>query len=198
MTIFKNPRVQPCIWFVYAGIVTTALCGILYVSIQQSFRQNLNDPQLQMAEDAARALDAGAVPAAVVPRAPLIDIAQSLAPWIAVYDSNGAPLDASGQLDNAPPQPPKSLFDVSTWRAIQIYGTSAGKETRVTWQSGSGVRQALIIVATSDGKFVVAGRNMREIEGRIENVGAMILAAWVVTVGSLFVLSAFLWWVRKE
>ena len=197
MNIFKSPGGQPLIWFLYGGLITTALCGVIYVCVQQSFRQNLNDPQIQMAEDAARALDNGGVPADVVPRAPLIDIAESLTPWIGVYDSAGVPLEASGELEGAPPQPPKSLFDPATWRDIKIYGTSVGQETRVTWQSPSGVRQALILVQTSDGKVVVAGRNMREIEGRIEDVGAKVFFAWVVTIGALFVLSLFFWFVRR-
>ncbi|HET7225238.1 MAG TPA: hypothetical protein VFK69_05925, partial [Candidatus Eisenbacteria bacterium] len=48
-------------------VALTALCGLTYVSVQQSHRQTANDPQLQLAGDAARALAAGAAPQAVVP-----------------------------------------------------------------------------------------------------------------------------------
>ena len=37
-------------------IGTTLLCGLVYLATQQSIRQGANDPQIQMAEDAAAAL----------------------------------------------------------------------------------------------------------------------------------------------
>ena len=39
--------------------VTTLLCGLIYLAVQQSLRWGANDPQIQMAEDAAAALAAG-------------------------------------------------------------------------------------------------------------------------------------------
>jgi len=197
MNIFLDQRTQPFIWFVYAVVITTALCGIIYVCVQQSFRQNLDDPQVQMAEDAAQALAGGAVPASVVPRGGLINTAQSLSPWIAVYDNTGLPLESSAQLDGAPPKPPKGLFDDTTWLDHKSYDTPWGRETRVTWQSESGTREALVMVHVGD-KFVVAGRNMREIESRIGDVGGKVFLAWAVTIGALFVWSVFLWFVRRE
>lgn len=181
----------------YGGVVATALSGLIYISVQQSFRQNLNDPQISMAEDAAQALAKGEVPAGVVPRSALIDAAQSLSPWIAVYDSTGMPLESSAQLYNAPPQPPKGLFDDSTWLDHKSYSTPFGKETRVTWQSIGGAREALVMVHLANGQFVVAGRNMREIEARIEDVGGKVLIGWAVTIAVLFILSVLLWFVRK-
>ena len=198
MTIFKDQRLQPFIWFVYGAIVTTALCGLVSMTVQQNYRQSLNDPQIQMAEDAAHALAAGEVPAGVVPRGPLIDLKNSLAPWIAVYDTNGAVLEASGQLNNAPPQPPKTLFNQSSWIGSKSYDTPAGAETRVTWESPDGVRQALVLVHLPDGRFVAAGRNMSEVEARESDLSAVVFLAWIVTLGALFILSVFLWWVRKE
>jgi hypothetical protein len=47
--------------------VTTLLCGLVYLAVQQSLRQGANDPQIQMAEDAAAALVAGSTPESVLP-----------------------------------------------------------------------------------------------------------------------------------
>ena len=80
-------------WIPAAGIAIVGLCGLVYVAVQQDYRQSLNDPQIQMAEDAAAPLNAGAAPASLVTRGTTpINIAASLAPWIAVYDESGTPL----------------------------------------------------------------------------------------------------------
>ena len=49
------------------AVALTGLCGVVYGSVQQDLRQGANDPQIQMAEDAAASLAAGAVPNSVVP-----------------------------------------------------------------------------------------------------------------------------------
>ena len=55
------------VWLPFAVIVT-AFCGLAYVTVQQALRQGANDPQIQMAEDAAAALDGGAGVDAIVPK----------------------------------------------------------------------------------------------------------------------------------
>ncbi|MDB5133834.1 MAG: hypothetical protein JWP37_437, partial [Mucilaginibacter sp.] len=48
-------------WFGYA-VVITLLCGIIYIVAQQNFRQAANDPQVQLAQEAANAINNGADP----------------------------------------------------------------------------------------------------------------------------------------
>ena len=57
-----------------------------------------NDPQFQLAEDAARALDDGAQAATLVGSAKVY-VAVSLAPFIAIYDRSDTVLATDGQLD---------------------------------------------------------------------------------------------------
>lgn len=52
--------------FLPLAVLATLLAGLVSVQAQQGFRSGANDPQLQLAEDAARALDAGGDPAVVV------------------------------------------------------------------------------------------------------------------------------------
>jgi hypothetical protein len=40
-------------------VVITALSGLVYVAVQQALRQDANDPQIQMAQDAAETLARG-------------------------------------------------------------------------------------------------------------------------------------------
>src|SRR5579863_1835709 len=89
-------------WLPLAG-ATTGILLICYTGIQQNYRQPLNDPQIQMAEDATTALDSGTSVNQIVPVGSVgtVDLAKSLAPWIGVYDMNGKALVSSGTLDGA-------------------------------------------------------------------------------------------------
>lgn len=173
-------------WFfrvwVPLAILASIVCVTVYASIQQNYRQSLNDPQIQMAEDGARFLENDYTPAALVPRgvAP-VDGSMSLAPWIAVYDDKGKALESSAIVDGMPPQPPLGVFDAAL--------TNSGKDTdvagqnRVTWQTQSGARIAIVVqhITGENGGFVVAGRNMREVETRERHVSSMIALAWLAT-----------------
>ncbi len=175
------------------AVVTTLICMLVYATVQQNYRQSLNDPQIQMAEDGASKLAAGDVPASLVSRGvPLVDIEKSLQPWIAVYDASGLPLESSAVLNGKPPQPPQGVFDSAKDPELNKGGGPAG-ENRVTWQPQTNVRQAIVVVWTPEqrGMFVVAGRNMREVEDREGQLSFMVFVAWVVTLGATFVTKAF-------
>ncbi len=164
------------------AVAITGLCGLVYATVQQNYRQSLNDPQIQMAEDAARILSEGGTPASVVPQDKKIDIAQSLSPWIAVYDQSDMPLESSGIINGAVPRLPKGVFD-------QAFG-SLGKDTvitgqnRVTWQPEENVRSAIVVqhVTGKFSGFVVVGRNMREVEKREGRLSLMVSLAWVLLI----------------
>ncbi len=162
------------------GIAVTGLCIGLYAVGQQNYRQNANDPQIQLAEDGAAALGRGAAPADIVPRGQSIDIAKSLASFVAVYDEQGLPLESTGVLDGAPPKPSKDLF--TNWK-FWSHGH--------TWQPAPDVRIALVIVHVPSGGYVAAGRNMREVEGRIMSLGAKVFAGWLLLLCATFLAKAF-------
>lgn len=171
----------------------TLVCGLVYATVQQNYRQSLNDPQIQMAEDAAAQLDGGAAPDAVVPNTAKVNMAASLAPWLAVYDSSGQPIVSSGYLNNAMPSLPSGVFATSTWKqyaedriAMQI----PSNETRFTWQPQPDVRQAVVLVAASNGKYVAAGRNMREVEDREQVLTLMVAIGWATTIVASFIAQA--------
>ncbi len=158
------------------GIVV--LSGTMYGIGQQILRQGANDPQLQMARDAAAALENGAVPASVVQRGVSVNLNESLAPFISVYDDAGVSLESTGVLDGKPPVPPKGVFDY----------TRTHGEDRITWQPASGVRLAIVVVryeGTRPG-FVIAGRSLAEVEHRSRHV------YFVAAFGCLFALGGSL------
>ena len=199
----KQAWLKPLVRWAYGAIAVTGVCVLAYAVVQQNYRESLNDPQIQIAEDGAAILEQGRVPADIVSHGtPLVDIANSLAPWIAVYDSNGHILEASGQLNNAPPQLPQGIFDTSQWGNYIIghhLNGSPVDQNRFTWQPSATVRQAVIVTQTPDKKyFVAAGRNMREVEQRIEHEGEIVFVLWALTLGALLVWSFVGWWLVRR
>ena len=166
------------IWLPFAALIT-ACCALAYASMQQSLRQSANDPQIQMAEDAAYALNHGAALAAVIP-SPQIEMSRSLAPFVVVYDLDGKPYAGSGLLDGQLPDYPQGALD----RAKQ------GGENRVTWQPNSLVRIASVVVPWQDG-FVMAGRSLREVEHREARAEGLAAFAWIVALIGTFMVIVF-------
>jgi hypothetical protein len=157
------------IWLPIA-VAVTALVGLTYLAVQQNYRNGLDDPQWQLAWDGAAALNAGASPQSVV-GSRRIDAATSLAPFVVVYAADGSVLAFNGTIGGTPPGLPAGVLDSARSRGID----------RVTWQPRPGVRIATVSVATKDLRVVTSGRNMRVVDGRIDNLTSIAAIAWGVT-----------------
>ena len=150
------------------------LCLLIYAAVQQTYRSGADDPQIQLAEDAVRALESGATAASVLPPAK-VEIERGLAPFVIVYDGRGQPVAGSGMLRGQLPAPPQGVFEI-----VRTNG-----EDRVTWQPERGVRIASVVrrlTARSAG-FVLAGRSLREIEAREANLRNMCALALIAALG---------------
>ncbi len=173
--------------FLPLALLATAMSSLVYLAGQQGLRHGANDPQVQLAEDAARALDAGAAPSAVT-GPPSVDVAESLAPFLVVFDANGHALASSGRLDGADPVPPKGVLD----------NAKADSPNAVTWQPRDGVRVATV-TARWGGGTVMAGRSLREVERREDMLLQLVGAAWAATVVALAAASVgAAWLVRRD
>lgn len=161
------------------GAALAGLCGIFYLTTESLLRTAQNDPQVQIADDSARSLAAGASPAELVPRYQ-IDIRESLAPFLAIYDASGTALESSGILGGAPPKLPAGLFE----------HTRLSGESRLTWQPDAATRIALVVRLVPDTRnwFVAAGRNMREGEARAAALAKTTLFAF----GALLIVTFLL------
>jgi hypothetical protein len=161
--------------------VTTLLCGLVYLAAQQSLRQGANDPQIQMAEDAAAALAGGGTPESMLPVA-RVEISTSLAPFMVIYSDTGEPLVSSGLLHGAVPLLPSGVLDY----------TRQNGEDRVSWQPESGVRIAAVVVAYDGAQpgFVLAGRSLREVEKRESQVEQITGIVWRVALAGSLVVAA--------
>jgi len=162
------------VWLPLA-VVATVLCGLVYAAVQQNYRMGFDGPQVQLAQDAAGRLDAGASPENIVTSG-TVDIGSSLAPFVIAYAADNSVLAATGELHGTAPKPPAGVLD-----AARTKGSN-----RVTWQPEADVRIASVSFAAKNGRVVLAGRNMREMELRVDALTQMTAIAWVVIViGSL-------------
>lgn len=171
-------------FFLPAAVLATLCCGLVYTAVQQDLRMGANEPQLQLAEDAAHALDAGAQPATLV-GASRVDVAVSLAPFVVILDLSGSVLATDGQLDGHDPVPPPGVLDAAR----------RNPPNAVTWQPRGGVRIASVTVPWGGGA-VLAGRSLREVERQVDNILLLTAAAWLVMLGVLAataLLAARLW-----
>lgn len=167
------------------AVVTTIICGLIYTSIQQSFRMGANDPQIQIAEDAAAILSNGVNPQTFIPvNADKVDIAKSLAPYVILYNNNGQPIASTGLLDNQIPNIPSGIFTY-----VKDHG-----EDRLTWQPKNGVRSAVVVTQYTGNQsgFVLVGRSLREVEKRENQLLVQVFAAWTVSLVASFVVITFL------
>ena len=168
------------------AFIATFFAFLSYGLAQQTARQGANDPQIQMAEDGARAIENGASPTAAVGDAPVIDFSKSLAPFVIVFDNNGKPIASSGNLNGAVPPLPSGVFDYTRLTA----------EDTFTWQPQDGVRIAATIARVAGPKytgFVLSGRSLREVEYRAKRLFFMSAIAWFLAILGLFVLEIFIY-----
>lgn len=159
-----------------AAAAATIAVVFIHAAVQQTYRNAGDDPQLQMAGDAANALRAGADAAGVIP-AGVVDVATALGPFVIVYDSADHAIAGSGRLAGALPTPPAGVLALAR----------ANGSHRVTWRPLRGVRVAVVLQRVDDGsgRVVLAGRSLRSVEERTSRLLVMTALAW----GALMVTS---------
>jgi hypothetical protein len=134
-----------------AALILVVIFASIYIVVQQSQRSDADSPQIQMAEDAASALDQGASPQTLV--GPNVDMAHSLAPFVIIYDRTGRLVAGAGLINGAAPTPPMGVLTSATGQPYHI----------VTWQPEPGVRIAAATIAANR-YYVLAGRSITEVE----------------------------------
>jgi len=197
------------------AVLATGLALALYAIPQQVLRQGANDPQIALAGDLVAKLEQGVAPAVAVPAAGL-DMARSLTPFVIVYDDQGRPLASQAQVNGQTPAPPQGVFDYVrqhgeerlSWQPI--LGTTSNKDEKTALNGGMalqrshGLRIAAVIqrVQLANGNsagFVLAGRNMREVEAREQQVSQMAGFTWICMLGVILVGTlAFGWYTRPR
>jgi hypothetical protein len=181
------------LWLPFAALITFT-CLLSYLLVQQDLRMTANDPQIQIAEDVSQVLASGAAtPQEIVPPGQVVNIATSLDPYLIVFDSTGAVLGSSAVLNGKVPAIPPGVF-----ASVRQNG-----EDRFTWQPEPGVRSAVVVDSfpgstpfgkaqggslTAGGGFVLAGRSIREIEIREDNILHLTELAWIAGIVVMFMV----------
>ena len=151
--------------------VITIIMGVIYATVQQSYRTGANDPQIQIAEDVGAKIQQGKSVENIF-QTDTIDISNSLSPFVVLYDASGRPLHSTGYLNSKMAQLPAGVFNVAK---------SDGQD-RVTWQPQDGVRMAMVLIHinSSPVQFVAVGRSLTEVEIRESNLIKMIFVGWIL------------------
>ena len=165
-----------------ALLVVTIIFGTIDVTVQQSLRLSANDPQIQMAEDAATSSSATQVLSSLP--SGHVDMRTSLAPFIIVYDEQGNALGGNGYLDGSTPRVPTGVLRAADSKPYNF----------VSWQPDPDVRIAAVSVA-ANGYYVLSGRNLREVEHRENLTICLVGFGWLC---SIFVVLAVAFVLRKQ
>ncbi len=161
-------------------LLVTLFSGLVYAVMQQNYRMNANDPQIELSGEIADGLSHDQDPASLQPQGAPSDLTKSLSAFFVIYNSTGTVYASSAMLNGKPPLLPAGVFE----------STALHDEDRLTWQPQPGVRIAAVVnhwKGTKDSGFVVVGRSLREVEKREQSLLMMVVAGWVA---SLIVIGA--------
>ena len=168
------------------GVAVTAMAASAYGLMQQGLRAGANDPLVAMAEDASKKLDGGLTPAGAVPP-DRVEATRSLDTFLMVFDSGGRLVASSATVDGGSPDYPAGV----------LAGLQPGGEASPTWQPRPGVRIATVALRYRGG-FVVAGRSLRVVEARIDQLGQLAVILWLVALATTAVGCALAGWINMR
>ncbi len=159
--------------FLFVITIITIAFGVVYATVQQCYRSGANDPQIQLVRDINLKLHEGKSIERFFEDS--INIAQSLSPFVVLYNANGKLLRSSGYLNDKMPEIPAGVFNFA----------KADGEHNVTWQPQTDVRMAMVILYSNSSPvgFIAAGRSLQEVEIREHNLVTIILIGWVMCMG---------------
>lgn len=160
-------------------VLLTVFYGTVYTVVQQVQRHDANDPQIQLAEDTASALNQGTPPATLV--SGHVDPSSSLDPFVIIYDKAGQAVVGSGYLHNQVPIIPTGALTAANGQTYHA----------VTWQPAATVRIAAVIIST-DKYYVLAGRSLQEVERNETASFQLSTFGWllsIIIVASLFLVA---------
>ena len=169
--------------------IITILIGLVYVSVQQSYRSSANDPQIQIVRELRTRLEFGK-PIDYYLRQDSMDLENSMGTFVATFDKNGQPLQSNALLDGKLPNLPSGV----------IQYVKAHKEDWVTWQPRKTIRLALGIAATNTEPvaYVAAGRSLVEVEERISRLITFCGICWTLCTAIILINWLFNYYAEKK
>jgi len=174
------------IFWLIGMFLVTFTCSLIYIVEQQSLRLGANELPMQYAIDTSVKLQKG-ISANNAIAGDKVDISKSLSPFVMIFDDNKNLIAESGMMGDSEPVYPKSVLN---------YVDQKG-ESRVTWQTQTGLRFATAAIKYSNG-YIVAGRSLHETEKLIDTIGKLVALAWLVCTVFSAVTSLAIYFLMKK
>jgi hypothetical protein len=172
MKLSKRSHLAFGLWLPIALAITILSGGALW-SVQQNYRSNANDPQIQIVQDSLADLIQVPDLAELASAFGKTDASQTLAPFLIVYDESGKAVAGNGYINDQLPTPSAGTFAEAKRKS----------ESRFTWEPQKGLRFAAVLKPFEGQQkgFILAARNLREIEKRELMLAIGMGIAWVVS-----------------
>ncbi len=165
--------------FVVLLALFTVIFGTVMIAVQQSYRTNANDPQVEVTGQVAEVMNQNVPLDAIVSDADQIEMDKSLSLFVMIFDKDKKLAGSSAVIDGQPPTPPDGTFEVAKKEG----------ENRFTWEPKKGVRVAAVLKSVGDKGYVLAGRSLKEIEMREQDLYVLILIGWIISILLALILS---------
>jgi len=166
--------------WIAAAVIISAIFVTMATLVQQSLRDSANDPQIQLAEDAATALRIAEHPQEIPQVQGTITIGSTLNPFVIVYNQQGVPVAGNGYLDGQLGRIP----------AGSLKAASNKPYSSVTWQPAHAVRIAAVTVKAG-AYYVLSGRSLQEVEKREAKTMQLTALGWMFALGVLAAACAY-------
>jgi hypothetical protein len=157
--------------FLPLAVLITCISVLIYGASQQIIRQSAYDMPLMSVETAEARIGLGQQLSTILPNIS-VDLSKPYGFFFSAYTEQKQLAIAPTTVHGTPVVPPPGVFAYARAHSIN----------KLTWQPVDGVRVATVIIYEPQTKtYLVAGRDLRDYESRIERLGLMIAVGWVVT-----------------
>ncbi|MBL8029951.1 MAG: hypothetical protein JNN11_01760 [Candidatus Doudnabacteria bacterium] len=169
MKTSKYLSLSMAIWLPTA-ITITLLSALAYLGVQQVYRQNANDPQIQMTQEAAKELSQLEDLNSLAGTLGNMDIYNTLNAFIVIYDESGKPIAGNGFINDQLPSLPGGVFSEAKKKS----------DHRFTWAPTQNDRYSAVLKSFSGKQngFMLAGRSLRLVEERTKNFALILAVTW--------------------
>jgi hypothetical protein len=173
--------------FIPLGVAITGICGLIYFTGQQIYRQSANDPQVDLSENYASRLGAGAPFTSIVPLVTVdLEKDDNLYPFVMTFDINEKNIGSTARLNGQSPSIPGGILEEA-----KVHGYN-----QITWEPQVDIREAVVIKYYKQDKnegYVLVGRSLREVDNRVEILARYTIIVWfIIMVGST--LASLIFW----
>ncbi|HMR55373.1 MAG TPA: hypothetical protein PKD34_02160 [Candidatus Doudnabacteria bacterium] len=157
-------------------VTLVALVSVLFISICYSartvFRQQANDPQIEVTEQVAGIVRQGVPIDAIVSSAEQIDLNSSKALFVMIFDNERTMTGSSAQLNGEAPSIPSEVFDKANEMG----------EYRFDFQPAENLKFAGVMKKIDNSAYVLAGRSLSEMETRVAALEQPLWIGWIISV----------------